>query len=245
MARRLVEIARMEGASAIAHGCTGVHNDQVRLEASIRALDPSLADDRRRAGLDMPRPTRRSSIARQRRVAVPDAGGSHVQHRHQSLGPRHRLRRAGRRLGRAARGHLHADALAAGEPRSAGVRRARLRGRRAGAGQRRRHVDARADREPRNHRRRARRRPNRRRREPARRHQGARGLRSARRGRPAHGAQGAREAGDSARSRAREARPEPHLRRSRLQRPVVLAHARRRSTPSSRRCSRASPARSG
>ena len=43
MARRLVEIARMEGASAIAHGCTGVHNDQVRLEASIRALDPSLS----------------------------------------------------------------------------------------------------------------------------------------------------------------------------------------------------------
>src|SRR5688572_20203480 len=42
MAKRLVEIARMEGASAIAHGCTGVHNDQVRLEASIRALDHSL-----------------------------------------------------------------------------------------------------------------------------------------------------------------------------------------------------------
>src|ERR671919_1081765 len=43
MAKRLVEIARMEGATAIAHGCTGVHNDQVRLEASARALDPSLA----------------------------------------------------------------------------------------------------------------------------------------------------------------------------------------------------------
>jgi argininosuccinate synthase len=42
IARRLVEIARMEGAGAIAHGCTGVHNDQVRLEASVRALDPSL-----------------------------------------------------------------------------------------------------------------------------------------------------------------------------------------------------------
>ncbi|MGH9373256.1 MAG: argininosuccinate synthase, partial [Vicinamibacterales bacterium] len=42
MAKRLVEIARMEGASAIAHGCTGVHNDQVRLEVSVRALNPSL-----------------------------------------------------------------------------------------------------------------------------------------------------------------------------------------------------------
>jgi argininosuccinate synthase len=42
IAKRLVEIARMEGASAIAHGCTSVHNDQVRLETSIRALAPSL-----------------------------------------------------------------------------------------------------------------------------------------------------------------------------------------------------------
>lgn len=42
MARRLVEVARMEGAGAIAHGCSGVHNDQVRLEAAVRALDPSL-----------------------------------------------------------------------------------------------------------------------------------------------------------------------------------------------------------
>src|ERR671919_1493678 len=42
MAKRLVEIARMEGASAIAHGCTGVHNDQVRLEASLRALAPGM-----------------------------------------------------------------------------------------------------------------------------------------------------------------------------------------------------------
>ena len=42
LARRLVEIARMEGAASVAHGCTGVHNDQVRLESSIRALDPAL-----------------------------------------------------------------------------------------------------------------------------------------------------------------------------------------------------------
>jgi len=42
MAKRLVDIARMETADAIAHGCTGVHNDQVRLETSIRALAPAL-----------------------------------------------------------------------------------------------------------------------------------------------------------------------------------------------------------
>ena len=36
IARRLVEMARMEGAAAIAHGCIGTTNDQVRLELSIR-----------------------------------------------------------------------------------------------------------------------------------------------------------------------------------------------------------------
>ena len=42
IAKRLVDIARMEGAAAIAHGCTGAHNDQVRLEAALRALDPGV-----------------------------------------------------------------------------------------------------------------------------------------------------------------------------------------------------------
>jgi argininosuccinate synthase len=42
VARRLVDIARMEGAATIAHGCTGNGNDQVRLEVSVRALEPSL-----------------------------------------------------------------------------------------------------------------------------------------------------------------------------------------------------------
>lgn len=42
IARRLVEIARMEGADAIAHGCRGKGNDQVRLDVSARALDQSI-----------------------------------------------------------------------------------------------------------------------------------------------------------------------------------------------------------
>jgi argininosuccinate synthase len=42
IARRLVEMARMEGATAIAHGCIGATNDQVRLELSIRLLDPAI-----------------------------------------------------------------------------------------------------------------------------------------------------------------------------------------------------------
>ena len=43
IAKKLVEIARQEGATAIAHGCTGKGNDQVRLDVGVRALEPSLA----------------------------------------------------------------------------------------------------------------------------------------------------------------------------------------------------------
>ena len=42
IAKRLVEIAHKEGASAIAHGATGKGNDQVRFELTIMALDPKL-----------------------------------------------------------------------------------------------------------------------------------------------------------------------------------------------------------
>ena len=42
MAKLLVDTALEEGASAIAHGCTGKGNDQVRFEVSINALAPNL-----------------------------------------------------------------------------------------------------------------------------------------------------------------------------------------------------------
>ena len=42
IAKRLVEIARKEGAAAICHGCTGKGNDQVRFELTIKALAPDL-----------------------------------------------------------------------------------------------------------------------------------------------------------------------------------------------------------
>lgn len=42
IAKHLVAIARMEGAGAVAHGCTGKDNDQVGLDVSVRALDPTL-----------------------------------------------------------------------------------------------------------------------------------------------------------------------------------------------------------
>jgi argininosuccinate synthase len=42
IARRLVEIAREVGADAVAHGCTGKGNDQVRFDVAIGALAPEL-----------------------------------------------------------------------------------------------------------------------------------------------------------------------------------------------------------
>ena len=42
IAKRLVEVAEAEGADAIAHGCTGKGNDQVRFELTAMALNPKL-----------------------------------------------------------------------------------------------------------------------------------------------------------------------------------------------------------
>lgn len=42
IAKHLVEIAELEGADAIAHGCTGKGNDQVRFEVTVMALNPKL-----------------------------------------------------------------------------------------------------------------------------------------------------------------------------------------------------------
>lgn len=42
ISKLLVEVAEQEGAAAVAHGCTGKGNDQVRFEVSIQALNPSL-----------------------------------------------------------------------------------------------------------------------------------------------------------------------------------------------------------
>lgn len=42
IAKKLVEIARKEGATAISHGCTGKGNDQVRFELTVKALAPDL-----------------------------------------------------------------------------------------------------------------------------------------------------------------------------------------------------------
>lgn len=42
ISKLLVDVAEQEGAVAVAHGCTGKGNDQVRFEVSIQALNPNL-----------------------------------------------------------------------------------------------------------------------------------------------------------------------------------------------------------
>lgn len=42
IAKKLVEIAERENATAVAHGCTGKGNDQVRIDVTVKALNPDL-----------------------------------------------------------------------------------------------------------------------------------------------------------------------------------------------------------
>lgn len=42
IAKLLVDVAQERGAKAVAHGCTGKGNDQVRLDVAVQALDPKL-----------------------------------------------------------------------------------------------------------------------------------------------------------------------------------------------------------
>lgn len=55
MAKLLVDVAHEEGATAVAHGCTGKGNDQVRFDVGIQTLDPSL---------EIVAPTRERAMAR-------------------------------------------------------------------------------------------------------------------------------------------------------------------------------------
>jgi argininosuccinate synthase len=42
IAKKLVEVARKEGANGISHGCTGKGNDQIRFDVTIRSLAPDI-----------------------------------------------------------------------------------------------------------------------------------------------------------------------------------------------------------
>lgn len=59
MAKLLVDVAHEEGATAVAHGCTGKGNDQVRFDLGIMTLDPSLK---------IVAPTRENAMAREMQI---------------------------------------------------------------------------------------------------------------------------------------------------------------------------------
>jgi argininosuccinate synthase len=68
--QKLVEIAEIEQATAVAHGCTGKGNDQVRLDVTTRALNPKLKVIAPARDWGMTRPEE-IEYARQRNVPVP------------------------------------------------------------------------------------------------------------------------------------------------------------------------------
>jgi argininosuccinate synthase len=70
IAQKLVEIAEMEQATAIAHGCTGKGNDQVRIDVSARALNPKIRVIAPARVWNMSRPDE-IEYARQRGIPVP------------------------------------------------------------------------------------------------------------------------------------------------------------------------------
>ena len=75
IAQKLVEIAEIERATAVAHGCTGKGNDQVRLEVTTRALNPGLKVIAPARVWGMTR-TEEIEFARQRGIRVPASAAS-------------------------------------------------------------------------------------------------------------------------------------------------------------------------
>jgi argininosuccinate synthase len=68
--QKLVEIAEIEQATAVAHGCTGKGNDQVRLDVTTRALNPKLKVIAPARDWGMTRPEE-IEYARRRGIPVP------------------------------------------------------------------------------------------------------------------------------------------------------------------------------
>ena len=139
LAKAQVKVALEQGADALAHGCTGKGNDQVRFELAYKALAPHLR---------VIAPWREWSIkSREDALQYAEAHGiprarhqeGSLQPRPESVAPEPRGRTAGNQAGRAARGRLEAHLQSpkrAGGGRNGGHR---FRGGRAGGGQRQAH----------------------------------------------------------------------------------------------------------
>ncbi len=106
--KHLVATARRVGADAIAHGCTGKGNDQVRFEVSTRALAPDLDVIAPVRGWGL---TREQSIEYAQRYHIPITvtKASPYSHRPEPVGTDHRMRDPRGSVGGAAGGRLRAD----------------------------------------------------------------------------------------------------------------------------------------
>jgi argininosuccinate synthase len=71
IAKRMVEIALLEGAQAVAHGATGKGNDQVRFELTVMALEPSLKTIAPWREWDLNSRTDLIAFARENNIPVP------------------------------------------------------------------------------------------------------------------------------------------------------------------------------
>ena len=122
IAKKLVEIAHMENATAIAHGCTGKGNDQVRIDVSARAIDPAInvIAPAREWGM-----TRREEIAyaRARNVSVPTTIASPYSTDQNLWGRSIECGVLEDPVDRTSRRHLYADEVAGRGARAARVRR--------------------------------------------------------------------------------------------------------------------------
>lgn len=70
IAKLLVDVAREEGATAVAHGCTGKGNDQVRFDVSITALAPDLT---------IVAPARETSWTRDEAIEIAEKNGIPIE----------------------------------------------------------------------------------------------------------------------------------------------------------------------
>ena len=71
IAKRLVEVAKKEGAEAIAHGATGKGNDQVRFELTVKALAPNMATLAPRREWDLLSRTQEIEYAKAHNIDIP------------------------------------------------------------------------------------------------------------------------------------------------------------------------------
>jgi hypothetical protein len=135
IAQLLVEVAHKEGADAVAHGCTGKGNDQVRFDVATHALDPSSPSSPRCASAwACPRAGDRVRQGPQHRDH--HLQGVDLLDRREPVGPLDRGRHPRGSLDRAARRRLPLDRRSGQGARADGHRH-RLRGRRAGLARRR------------------------------------------------------------------------------------------------------------